>query len=60
MFIIVLLDLVFTRSSLSYQDFYCSLPRDQSRDVTPCLGISVILECASFHVHESSFQLLLL
>ena len=30
---------------VSFQNFYCSLQRDQSRDVTPRLGVSGILEC---------------
>ena len=34
--------------------------RDQSRDVTPSLRVSVILQCTSFRVHVSSFRLLLL
>ena len=43
MFIIIVFDKVLTLSSLvSSQDFYCSLPRYQSRDVTPRLGVSVI------------------
>ena len=33
-------DLVVIRSSpVSSQDFFCSLPRDPSRDVTPRLGV---------------------
>ena len=43
MFIIIVFDYVLTRSYVSKQDFYCSLPRDQSRDVTSRLGVSVIL-----------------
>ena len=36
MFIIILFDNVLKRSSpVSSQDFFCSLPRDESRDVTP-------------------------
>ena len=35
---------------LSSQDFNCSLPRDQSRDVTPRLGVFVILKCTPFRV----------
>ena len=55
------INLVFALSShVSSQDFYCSLPRDQSRDVTPCLGVCVILQCISFHVHTSSSRRLLL
>ena len=42
MFIIIVFDRVLTRSSsVSSQDFYCSLPMDQSRDVTPRLGVSI-------------------
>ena len=42
MFIIIVFDWVLTRSSpVSTQDFYCSLPSDQSRDVTPRLGVSI-------------------
>ena len=42
MFIIIVFDRVLTRSSpVSSQDFYRSLPRDQSRDVTPRLGVSI-------------------
>ena len=41
MFIIIIFDRVLTRSSVSSQDFYCSLPRDQSRDVTPRMGVSI-------------------
>ena len=41
--------MVLTRSSpVSSQDFYCSLPRDQSRDVTPLLGISKIKSVLHF------------
>ena len=51
MFIIIVFDRVLTRSSpVSSQDFYCSLPRDQSRDVTPRLGVFVILQCTSFRL----------
>ena len=45
--------------SVSSQDFYCSLPKDQSRDVTPRLGVFVILQCTLF-AYASSFRLLLL
>ena len=42
MFIIIVFDRILTRSSsVSPQDFYSSLPRDQSRDVTPSLGVSI-------------------
>ena len=52
MFIIIVFDRVLTISSLvSSQDFYCSLKRDQSRDVTPR-----VLPFA----YASSFRLLLL
>ena len=58
---IIVFDKVLIRSSpVSFQDFYCSLPRDQSRDVTPRLGVSVIEECTSFCVLTSCFRLLLL
>ena len=61
MFIIIVFDRVLTRSSpLSSQDFYCSLPRDQSRDVTPRLGVNINYKCTSFRVLASSFRLLLL
>ena len=51
MFIIIVFDRVLTSSSPVYsQDFYCSLPRDQSRDVTPRLEVFVILQCTSFRV----------
>ena len=51
MFIIIVFGFVLTRSSpVSLLDFYCSLPRDQSRDVTPCLGVFHILQCNSFRV----------
>ena len=40
--IIIVFNSVLKRSSsVSSQDFYCSLPRDQSRDVTPLLGVSI-------------------
>ena len=59
--LIIVFDGVLKRSSLvSSQDFYCSLPRDQSRDVTPCLRVSINLKCTSFRVLASSFRLLLL
>ena len=61
MFIIILFDRVLTLSSpVSLQDFYCSLPRDQSRDVTPRLGVSINKMSTSFRVLESSFRLPLL
>ena len=42
MFIIIVFDRVLTHPSpVSSQDFYCSLPRDQSRDATPRLGVSI-------------------
>ena len=51
MFIIIVLDGVLKRSSpVSSQDFYCSLARDLSLDVTPCLRVFVILQCTSFRV----------
>ena len=61
MFIIIVFDRVLKRSSpVSLQDFYSSLPRDQSQDLTPCLGVSINLKCTLFRVLASSFQLLLL
>ena len=61
MFIVIVFDGDLTRSSpISLPDFYCSLPRDRSRDVTPCLGVSINLKCTSFRVLASSFRLLLL
>ena len=54
MFIIIIFDRVLTRSSpVSLQDFYCSLPRDQSRDVTPrweFLLIKGVLHFAFLHL----------
>ena len=48
MFVIIVFNKVLTRCSpVPSQDFYCSLPRDQSRDVTPRLGVFVILQCTS-------------
>ena len=42
MFIIIVFDRVLKLSSPdSSQDIYGSLPRDQSRDVTPRLGVSI-------------------
>ena len=42
MFIIIVFDMVLTRSSpVSSHDFDCSLLRDQSRDVTPHLEVSI-------------------
>ena len=42
MYIIIVFDWVLKRSSpVSSRDFYWSLPRDQSRDVTPRLGVSI-------------------
>ena len=61
MFIIIIFDYVLARSSpVSLQEFYCSLPRDQSRDVTPRLGVFVIPQCTSFFGYAASFPLLLL
>ena len=60
MFIIILFDSFLKRSSPGFwQNFYCSLPRDQSLDVTPCLGVSINSKCTSFRVLASSFRLLL-
>ena len=43
MFIIIVFDGVLTRTSPVFsQDFYSSLPRDQLRDVTSRLGVSII------------------
>ena len=61
MFIIIVFDWVLTRSApVSSQDFYCSLPRDQSWDVTPRLVVSINYKCTSFRVLASTFRLLLL
>ena len=35
---------------VSSQDLYCFLPRDQSRDVTPRLGVCVVLELTDFRI----------
>ena len=60
MFIIIVFYMVLTHSSpVSLQDFYCFLPRDQSRDVTSRLGVSINYKCTSFRVLASSFRLLL-
>ena len=60
MFIIIVFDRVLKCSSpVTSQNFYCSLPRHQSRDVTPCLGVSINLKCTSFRVFAFSFRLLL-
>ena len=49
MFIIIVFDRVLKRSSpVSSQDFYCSLQRDQSRDVTPLLVVSLIKSVLHF------------
>ena len=49
MFINIVFDRVLKRSSpVSSQDFYCSLRRDQSRDVTPCLGVYINLNVLLF------------
>ena len=51
MFMIIVFDYVLIRFSLvSSQDFNCSLPRDQSRDVTPHLGVFLSLQCTCFRV----------
>ena len=61
MFIIIVFDMVLKRSPpVSLQDFYCSLPRDQSLDATPRLGASINEICTSFRVLASSFRLLFL
>ena len=59
MVIIIDFDNVLTLASIFSQDIYCSLPRDQSRDVTPRLGVFVILQCISFCVCISFWLLLL-
>ena len=54
MFIIIVFDRVLTRSSpVSSEDFYFSLPMDQSRDVTILRFwfFFVILQCTSFRVY---------
>ena len=51
MFCLLLLYLisVLKRSTpVSSQDFYCSLPNDLSRDVTPFVGVFVILHAVDF------------
>ena len=60
MFIIIVFFKFLTRSStVSSQDFYCSLPRDQSRDVqyvTPGLGVFVILLytlCSGYYYYDN-------
>ena len=51
MFTIIVFDKVLKRSSpASSQDFFCSLPMDQSLDTTPRLPVFVILQCTSFRV----------
>ena len=39
-------------SPVSSQDLFCSLPRNQSWDVTLRLGVSVIIEFFSFRVND--------
>ena len=59
MFIIIVFDRVLTRSfPVSSQDFYCSLRRDQSRDVTPCWEF-LLIKSMNF-ILASTFRLLLL
>ena len=49
MFIIIVFDRVLTRSSPVFsQDFYCSLPRDQSWDVIPRLKFLLIKSVLHF------------
>ena len=51
MFIVIVFYYALTFSSpvsSSSQDFFCSLSRDQSLDVTSRLGVSVTLKCTSF------------
>ena len=57
MFIIIAFDRVLTRSfPVSWQDFFCSLPREQSRDVTPRLGVySQVYFISSGRVDDLSF-----
>ena len=56
--IIIVFDSVLTRSStVSSQDFYY-LTQDQARDVTPLLGVSVIIQC--YFVYVSSLLQLFL
>ena len=51
MFIITVFDQLLTRSSsVSSQDFYCPLLKDESRDVIPRLGVFVIFQCTSFRL----------
>ena len=60
MFITIVFDSVLSFSSpVSSQDFYSSLPMDQSPDVSPDLGVFVILQCRNFiwcmHLHSSYY-----
>ena len=41
-------------SPVSSQDFFCSLRKDQSRDVTPRLGVFIIISVLPI-AHASSF-----
>ena len=60
MIINIVFNYVLPQSSVSSQDFYCSLTRGQSRNVTDRFRVSVILQCTSFRVYASSFCLLFL
>ena len=57
--IIIVFDKDLTRSSpVSSQDFYSSLPMDQSRDVTLRLGVllfSSVLHFAFLHLHSGYY-----
>ena len=58
MIIIIVFDKVLKfSSSVSSQDFYCFLPRDQSRDVTPRLGVSIksVFHFAFLHLHSGYY-----
>ena len=58
--IIVVFDKILPRSSpVSSQDFYCSLPRDQSRDVIPRMRFFLFSSLLPF-AYAASFRLLLL
>ena len=55
-FIIIVIDKVLISSSpVSSYYFFCLLPNNQSRDVTPRLGVSVILQC-NFHSLQCNFH----
>ena len=60
MFIIIVFEIVLAHSSsVSSQDFYCSLPRDRSRHVTLAWEFLLFSSVLPF-AYASSFRLLLL